>query len=74
MPRKYPEQILKMVRQRLELAENDRSQDQKINEMSPYEVFDHCLHWEGIIGYTGTILSWFRDIYNVDIYKKDSHE
>ena len=53
---KYSYTIMKRVRQRLGLDENDTSRDAEIESMSGYEILDHYLKWEGIIGYTDEIL------------------
>lgn len=68
----YPNYIMEKVRQRLGLEPYNTSRDEDINNMSRDEVFQHCLYWEGIIGYENTIKSWIKDIYGVelgDMYK-----
>ena len=42
------------------------SEDQ-INSMSPYEILDAWLQWEGIQGYTDDILTLVSGLYNVDL-------
>lgn len=64
---KYSEPLMGCIRQRLGLEETDTSKDQEIERMTPREVFDHRLCWEGIIGYSGTILGWVKEIYKVDL-------
>lgn len=34
---------------------------------SPDIVLDALLRWEGIIGYTGKILSWIECVYGIDL-------
>ena len=65
MNHNYPENILEVLRERNELEEDDTSMDEYFQTISPDEVFDEILEWEGIIGYTHKILSWIQDIYKV---------
>lgn len=39
----------------------------EIKKMSDYELFDAWLRWEGIIGWTDTILRNVRDVFGVEI-------
>jgi len=64
---KYPIYIMQMVRQHLNLESYDTSRDSEINAMTHNEIFDHCLEWEGIIGYGGTLHSWVFDIFGVTL-------
>lgn len=41
--------------------------ESEIKEMSDYELFDAWLRWEGIIGWTDTILNNVRDVFGVEI-------
>lgn len=66
----YPEEIMKILRQRRNLDENDKSHDEDILKQSPQKVFDSCLQWEGIIGYTNQIYKWIKDIWGVDLRTK----
>ena len=45
----YPENILRLVRQNLDLEPTDTSMDDKINNMSRNEVLDRVCEWEGLI-------------------------
>lgn len=63
----YPEWIMNKVRQRLGLEPGDMSKDSEINDMTHDSVLDHCLEWEGIIGYGYTIRGWIKDIYGIDL-------
>lgn len=63
MPRK-PSNIARLspgvrnaIRESLGVQSNDDSLDGKINVMTPYELLDAYLAWEGVIGYTNTILN-----------------
>lgn len=67
MANKYPEHIMKTLRKRLGLKEEDTSRDNLINTYSPSEAFDEMLKWEGIIGYTSTIKWLIQNIYGVDL-------
>lgn len=64
---KYPEYIMELVRQHLGLEHYDTSRDEEIGTMSHDSVLDHCLEWEGIIGYGYTITGWVQDIYGVTL-------
>ena len=67
MKNKYPEYIMKVLRQRLGLDEDDTLRDDEINIYSPSEAFDEMLFWEGICGYTDTIIYWIEGIYGIDL-------
>lgn len=54
--KKYNNNIMKAVRQRLGLEENDESLDERIMKMNRREVFrEYCL-WNGLLG------SWYDDL------------
>lgn len=63
---KYSNYIYNNVRQNLGLEWNDTSRDSEIDAMSPDEVLDRFWQWEGIIGYTHTIISSVFDVYGID--------
>ena len=63
----YPEYIMRKLRQRLGLEEDDTSRDTEINMYSPNEAFEEILIWEGFIGWSEIIKSWIEDIYKVDL-------
>lgn len=66
MNHNYPESILKILRQRKGLEEDDTSRDEEFNEMSPHAVFEEVLQWEGIdCYYSWYILCKIRDIYGI---------
>lgn len=71
MNHNYPEYILKVLREREGMEEDDTSMDETFQEYNPEEVMRHMLEWEGICGYTSTILGWIADIYG--IYLEGSH-
>ena len=41
--------------------------ENEIKGMSDYDLFDAWLRWEGIIGWTDTILNNVRDVFGVEI-------
>lgn len=54
--RRYSNFIMEAVRQNMGLDEDDTSMDDEIMEMDGEEVVRRYLEWEGIIGYTSTII------------------
>lgn len=72
MPSKYPEDILKMLRQRKGLEENDTSIDDKLNDMSKNKAFREVLNWKGFLGsWDVDIKNWIKNIYGIDLDKID---
>jgi len=67
MENRYDEYVMKIIRQRYEINENDTSRDKEINELSPSSVLEEVLIWEGIIGYGAKIKGWIKDIFEVDL-------
>ena len=63
----YPENILRLVRQNLDIEPTDTSMDEEINNMSRNEVLNRVCEWEGLIGYGRVIREWIKDIYGVDL-------
>lgn len=63
----YPESILKIVRQNLDLEPTDTSRDEDIQNMSRAEVLERVCSWEGLIGYAETIKEWIKDIYGINL-------
>ena len=41
--------------------------EEDVNSMSPYELIDAWLQWEGLRGYTDDILTLVSGLYNVDL-------
>ena len=68
---KYSPVVMERVRQRLGLEEDDKSRDKDIEAMSPFKLLDHCLCWEGIIGFTHLFKDLVREIYGVEL--KEEH-
>ena len=68
---KYSDTIMKKLRQRLELDENDTSCDLDIAGWSANKVFRECLMWEGIIGWDITIRNWIEEIYGIILRGED---
>lgn len=68
--KKYPEYIIKMVRQNLGLKADDTSIDKEIKEMSNDEVFQRVCEWDGLIGYGNKIKEWYKDIYEAEEDRK----
>jgi hypothetical protein len=64
---KYPEYILKAIRKRMGLEENDNSNDERINKMSKDNILNEYFSWHGIIGYGEEIKMVVEDIYKVDL-------
>lgn len=57
-----PKHILKRIRQRLDLDEDDGSQDARINDMTPYGKLRAVVAWElGDPDWADTVLQWARD-------------
>lgn len=63
----YSDSVMQAVRQNLDLHPYDTSRDDEIKEMSRTEVFERCLNWDGIVGYSEIILDYVNGIYNVDL-------
>ena len=63
----YPENILRLVRQNLDIEPTDTSMDEEINNMSRNEVLNRVCEWEGLIDYGRVIREWIKDIYGVDL-------
>lgn len=67
MKNKYPDYIIRDVRQCLDVEADDTSMDSLIDEMPKGEVLNKVLEWNGIIGYDTTIKNWIEDIYKVEL-------
>lgn len=65
----YPEHILRKLREickDLDPRDTDYTNyDEEFNQMSPEEVFQTLLDYEGIIGYATKILTWVESIYGI---------
>lgn len=64
---KYPENIMRYLRQRKGLELNDTTCDDEINLMTPNEAFEEVLEWDGLINYAYTIKRWIEDIYGINL-------
>lgn len=67
MAYQYPEYILKILRQRHDLEQNDTLHDEQLQRYEPEQVFRIMLEWEGILGYDTQILSLIYDIFGVNL-------
>lgn len=63
----YPKDIMEALRQRKHLEPDDTSRDDEISLMSPNEVFEEVLEWDGLISYAYKIKRWIKDIYGIDL-------
>ena len=68
---KYPEYIMKTLRQNSGLEKDDTSHDKVFESFSKRMVFDRLLIWEGIIGYSGRIIGFIEDVYGVKLEEDD---
>ena len=67
---KYPENILRIVRQYLDIEPTDTSKDDEINTMNQSEILNCVCTWEGLIGYGRVIRNWIKDIYGINLDEK----
>lgn len=67
MNQNYNEAVLKSLRDIEDMDINDTSRDEEFQNMTPREVLDIILRYEGIIGYTSWILVLINNIYNVQL-------
>ena len=67
---KYPEHILRRLRQREDLEETDTSMDERFNNYSPKKAFREVCEWEGFLGWDGQIKRWIEDIYGIQLDKQ----
>ena len=59
--------IIDDVRENLGLKIGDTSKDDKINSMSPNEMFNRWCEWNGFINYSETFRAVIGNIYGVNI-------
>jgi len=64
---KYPESIMRRLRERQDLEPNDTSMDEEFNNYSPDTAFEEVCNWEGLINWSSTIKGWIKDIYGVEL-------
>lgn len=67
MNHNYPEHIMAAVREWHDLERDDTSRDEEFQQESPETVFDIIAEYEGIIGYTNTVLGWIAEIFKVKL-------
>lgn len=72
---RYPEYILRVLRQRSDLEENDPKLDERFQSMPPSQVFTEVLEWNGLLGgWEYRIKHWIKDIYGIDIEAEDARQ
>lgn len=65
---KYPESIMRNVRQNLGLDEMDISRDDEIMAMAKQDVFNRYCEWDGLCGgYGYSLLNAVEDIYGINL-------
>lgn len=65
---KFPEHIMKKLRKRIGLGENNTSEDNFLSEYSSSQAFSEILKWDGLLGnWDKEIKRYVRDIYNIDL-------
>lgn len=64
---RIPQWILSNIRERLGYESDDTSHDDEINDMTPREIFEEWLEWQGICGYSDRILKAIHVIFEVDL-------
>ena len=64
---KRPEYLKRIIRQNLDIEPDDKSQDDRIEQMSNDELFNWRLEWEGIVNWGRTIKRYVEDIYGVNL-------
>ena len=64
---KYPEDIMKQLRQRLDLDKYDPSADEEINNMSKDTVLKNLFCWNGLNGWDATFKQWVEQIYGIKL-------
>ena len=61
----YPEYILKVLRQREGMEEDDKSRDEEFQTLDPEYVFAECLEWEGLIHFETKIHCLIEGVYGI---------
>ena len=64
---RYPESIMRILRQRDGLDKLDLSKDDRFNSYTPNEAFKAVLEYEGIVGFESTIKEWIVSIYGISL-------
>ena len=66
--KKYNDEIMKAIRQRMGLNENDTSSDKEIMKLDKYDVFRQYCLWNGLMGrWHDTLLGVVENIYGVEL-------
>jgi len=65
---RYPVYIMEFLRQREGLDENDSSQDEELNKLTPKEAFKDVCNWHGFTGGWDSVFKmWIEDIYEINV-------
>lgn len=66
-----PRHIMENLRERRNLEYDDATEDDDILTMSGSEFLDELLHWEGIMGYTNTIMEYIELAFGINLNDVD---
>lgn len=69
---RIPSYIMENLRQRINLEYDDASADDEILTMSGSEFLGELLGWEGIYGYTNTIMEYIELAFGIDLSEIDT--
>lgn len=64
---KYPEYIMKCVRQAMGYKEFDFTHDEEINNFSHDKILKYVCQWNNLINFSDSIKTWIQDIYKIDL-------
>lgn len=64
--------ILESIRQNLGLKKYDTSEDEYINKLSPEQIVEKYLTWNGLIGWGYDIINLIEDVYKIKLKESDS--
>lgn len=67
---KYPDHVMRILRERFDLDPDDISRDDEIDDMTASEVFESVLEWEGFGSYTDKIYLWIESIFGIDLQEE----
>lgn len=68
---RIPSHIMENLRERRNLEYDDATEDDDILTMSGSEFLDELLHWEGIMGYTNTIMEYIELAFGINLNDVD---
>ena len=68
---RIPSYIMENLRARRGLEYDDATEDDDILTMSGSEFLDELLSWEGLLGYTNTIMEYIELAFGVDLNNVD---